>query len=322
MAELPQVESATVRAINEARVAEHEHHRSAGLTPSDLGQECQRKGWYTFRWAHEAEQLDGRKLRLFATGHMEEDRLIADLRRAGVQVWDRDPANPEKQIPVRLLGGHVRGKLDGEAEGVPEAPKTRHVVEAKSHNDKSFKELKRKGVKEAKPLHFAQMQIYMHGRGLTRALYVAVNKNDDEIYTERVEHDAALCLQLLARAERIVTADRAPAKAFEDPTSKMAWACNYCPAKPQCHDGAFAPRNCRTCLHSTAHLDGDARWSCARHQRDLTLDEQRAGCPYHLFVPDLVPGEQVDASETAETVTYLLADGATWQDGHRIEAAA
>ena len=52
----------------------------------------------------------------------------------------------------------------------------------------------------------------MHHRGLTRALYVAVNKNDDELYAERVKYDAARALSLVAKAERIVAAHAAPAK--------------------------------------------------------------------------------------------------------------
>ena len=44
-------------------------------------------------------------------------------------------------------------------------------------------------------------------------------------------------------------------------------------------------------------------------------------CPAHLFLPALVPGEQVDADPEAETVTYLLRNGTTWIDGATEEAA-
>jgi hypothetical protein len=42
---------------------------------------------------------------------------------------------------------------------------------------KSFVELVAKGVRQAKPQHFAQMQIYMRLTTLTRAMYLAVNKD-------------------------------------------------------------------------------------------------------------------------------------------------
>jgi hypothetical protein len=323
MAELPEVTSQTVSAIWSAVEAAQERDERHYLGASVLGNDCSRRLWYGFRWAHEPETFDGRKLSIFQSGHLWEDRLIGLLRGAGVAV---DPVDPEtgQQWLVRFAGGHAGGHLDGLAYKVPEAPKTRHVVEAKSHNHKSFTALRSGGVQKSKPLHFAQMQLYMHGTGYQRALYIAVNKNDDEIHTERVSYDHGLALQLVTKAERIVTAERPPAKLHEDPNAKMARVCNYCPAKGVCHDGAFARRNCRTCLHATAHLDGDARWSCDRFKRDLTREEQAAGCPRHLFIPDLVPGEQVDADEVAEAVTYRLHTGELWTDGTRevAEAAA
>lgn len=314
MVALPETTSPTVAAIWAGWEREAERKHRTYLGASVIGDACDRKLWYAFRWAHDPETHEGRMLRLFETGHVEEARLVADLQRAGMVVDAVDPATGE-QYAVRFAGGHGGGHTDGEVEGVPEAPKTRHLLECKTHNHKSFTALKRLGVAAHKPMHYAQMQVYMHLRGLTRALYVALNKNDSEIYVERVEYDAAAALALMAKGERIVSSDHAPTKLHEDPTHKMAWACGYCPARALCHDGAFATRSCRTCLHATAHLDGDARWSCARHKRDLTVEDQRAGCPQHLFLPDLVPGEQIDADEAAETITYRLRDGAAFVDG-------
>jgi hypothetical protein len=51
------------------------------------------------------------------------------------------------------------------------------VVEFKTHSAKSFRKLVQRGVAEAKPQHWAQMQVYMQLTGLTRALYVAVCKD-------------------------------------------------------------------------------------------------------------------------------------------------
>lgn len=77
-----------------------------------------------------------------------------------------------RQDCIRLAGGHIRGKCDAKAIGVPEAPKTEHLCEFKSSNDKSYEEIVKKGCKEAKPLHYGQVQIGMHAFGLTRALYL------------------------------------------------------------------------------------------------------------------------------------------------------
>ena len=168
-----------------------------------------------------------------------------------------------------------------------------------------------KGVKVAKPLHFSQCQIYMHALGLSRALYVCVNKNDDDIYVERVAYDAAYCLRMLARAERIIRADDPPGRISDKPSVPP---CLWCRHKAVCHEGAWPRRNCRTCLHSTPVLTSEnACWDCAKHHKPLTLDEQAAGCLDHLFLPGVVPGEQVDATES--TVTYKLRNGEMWVNG-------
>lgn len=312
MVALPHFQTQTSAAIEAAWVARHAPHDDNTLRCSSVGQECDRRLWYAFRWAHPPEGFGGRQLRLFETGNIEETRIVEDLRAIGARVQDCDPETG-KQFEVAFLAGHLTGHTDGEVTGIPEAPVTPHLLECKSHNEKSFKALKKDGVEKSKPVHFAQMQIYMHGRGLTRALYVSVNKNDDEVWTERVEYDPAFALRLLARAERIIQAETPPARLHEDPTNKMAWLCGFCPARDLCHQGALPRRNCRTCLHATPEFDGDGRWSCARHQMDLSVATQREGCPNHLFLPSLVPGEQFD--HDADWVAYRLPDGREWRDG-------
>lgn len=285
------------------------------LGMSVLGDECEAKLWFAFRWAIEPEQFEGRMKRLFETGHIEEARIIADLSSIGVQIAEVDPASGEQWF-VSAVGGHVRGHTDGRIErGVIEAPRTPHLFENKTHNAKSFGELLRLGVKKAKPQHYGQMQGYMERMGLKRALYVAVEKDTDNFHVERVEFDAVFAAQLLAKGERIVTAETRPTRLHENLNSKAAWKCHYCPAVGVCHRGAWARRNCRTCLHATALLDGDGRWRCARHNRDLSLEDQKGGCGAHLYLPDLVPGKQTDADPEAETVTYVMRDGSTWVDG-------
>jgi len=320
MAELPELVAPTAAAIWRGLEESRKEEQRTYLGASVLGDECSAKLWFSFRWAHEPEAFTGRKLSIFETGHVWEDRLVGYLKLAGIHVDAVDPVTGEQHL-ISFAGGHAGGHTDGKCLGVPEAPKTEHVLECKSHNQKSFLELKRKGVKDAKPTHYGQMQTYMHHQGLTRALYVSVNKNDDELHIERVEYDAGYAINLVAKAERIVTVEGRPPRLHEDPEAKMAWQCRLCVARPVCHDGAFARRNCRTCLHSTPEMDGGGRWSCARHKIDsLSKEAQRAGCPQHLYLPDLVPGEQVDADETAETITYRLRDGSTWVDGGRAAA--
>lgn len=305
MAPLPKPTASTVRAIYAAYEAANQHYDSLGISVGEIGNPCDRALFYNFRWASRPEEIEGRKLSIFRTGDRWEEVLVDDLERIGVTVWGQ-------QDRIRLVGGHIRGKCDGKALGIPEASKTEHLCEFKSSNDKGFKEIVKKGCKEAKPLHFAQVQIGMHAFGLTRALYLVVNKNDDARYAERIEYDAAYCIRQIARAERIIAASEPPARISEDPE----WfECRFCRHHSVCHEDAWPRVTCRSCLYSTPEMDGDAQWSCARWSKPLGVDEQKAGCPAHLFLPGLVPGEQIDADEEAETVTYELRNGKTWVDG-------
>jgi len=79
MAELPAPHQPTLDAIYRAYEAKADRTQRGYLGMSTMGNECDRAIWYAFRWAHPPEQLDGRKLRLFQTGHREEARMLDDL---------------------------------------------------------------------------------------------------------------------------------------------------------------------------------------------------------------------------------------------------
>lgn len=315
MPDLPDPFPHTVDAIYRAIASRVRGGDSLGVPASNAVSECERAAWYAFRWAAPREEITGQKERLFETGRREEERLLDNLEDAGVIVERTDPATG-KQWRIELANGWLRGKMDARAYGVPEAPKTEHVVEVKSHKDKSFRELlkhappKGEGLRRAKPDHFAQCQLYMHASGIKRCLYLAVNKNDESLYTERIEYDAAFCIAIEARVARIVASDRAPSRLHDDPNTKAAFACQWCPALALCHEGAFARRNCRTCL-SVEFRDG-AVAHCTLHGRDLSYNDQQAGCGDHLYLPDLVPGEQIDAGD--RWVKYVFLSG-EWIDG-------
>ena len=301
--------SPTIDAIEAAVVAGEKAHPARGyIGGSAIGNPCERALWYDFRFAFPKEAFSGRMLRLFGHGHVEEDRMVKWLRDAGLTVTVE--GEPGEQIAVKAVDGHFGGHLDGEVEGVLEAPKTKHVLECKTHNSKSFAQLQKHGVAVAKPVHVAQMQVYMHLRGVTRALYMAENKDNSELYIERVEYDAAHAIALLVKAERIKDATAAPARINEDPTS---FSCRFCGKKEGCHNKVAAQRGCRTCIHAAPYPGGV--WHCGRWLVDLTIEEQHAGCEWHLYLPSLVGGEQTDVDEKAETVTYLMDDGSDWTDG-------
>jgi hypothetical protein len=158
------------------------------------------------------------------------------------------------------------------------------------------------------------MQVYLRLTGITRALYAAVCKDTDEIHVERLAADREEGDRLLAKAKRVIEARRPPARISEDPSW---WQCRLCEHHGVCHEGAAAEINCRTCLHATPSAAG---WHCARWDRMLSSAEQRRGCERHLYIPDLVPGDAVDAGE--DWVRYRMRDGGGWTNGIAPEPTA
>jgi len=318
MAALPPPLSHTALAIDEAFVKAARDGDSMGVPMSQVINPCDRAIWFAFHWAAPLEVATGKRQRIFETGNLYERRLLDMLRMIGCDVVEIDETTG-KQFRVELASGHVRGKMDGVVTGLPEAPATAHVVECKSANDKSYKAILKGPIRETKPEHYAQLQLYLHATGERRGLYMLANKNTDDLHVERVEYDPVFCLGVVARIERIVGAQQPPARLFDDPTSKAAFACQFCPARAICHEGAFPRQNCRTCLESEAH-DGP-RWACRLRGRTLSYNDQQAGCAAHRYIPALVPGEQVDADPSARTITYRLTDGSAWIDGGEGRAA-
>jgi len=314
MAKLPPPQNRTAAAIYawyEARERLPENDwRRPHLGASQIGDEnCLRHLWYSFHWA-QAPGFEGRILRLFETGQREEERVIANLRAIGMRVEAVDPSTGE-QWRVTFAGGHIGGGSDGAVLGVIEAPKTWHLLEVKTSNERRFKELCKLGVREAQPGHYAQMQIYMLGLGLTRALYICVHKDTDTIYTERVPFDREYAEALIRKAATVVDAPQPLSRISEDP----AWhECKFCSHRPICHERqvGMIERNCRTCTSSATLPDGT--WWCTHHDKILGLDEQRAGCDAHVFVPGLLPWDIVDADDDDRSVTYQTETGSRVTD--------
>ena len=198
MAELPASSSPTRDAIFAAYEADSSDGLRSHLGASLIGKDCERALWFDFRWTTRARHA-GRLLRLFETGQREEARLVQNLRRIGATVLEVDPETG-RQFRVQAHGGHFGGSLDGVAINLPEAPKTWHVLEFKTHSAKSFNDLVAKRVRDSKPQHFAQMQIYLHLTGITRAMYLAVCKDTDDLYVERIAADPVFAQGLLDKA--------------------------------------------------------------------------------------------------------------------------
>ncbi len=260
---------------------EHEDPFRSHLGGSLIGGECAREIWYSWRWTT-LKQFEGRMVRLFNRGHLEEPRMIALLMMIGCEVWFAD----ENGKQFRMLNGykgHYGGGLDGVARGIPDLPLIPMLTEYKTHGEKSFKLLTEQGVLKSKWKHFIQMQKYMGNRGLTHGIYMATNKNTDHIHAEIIEFDSTQYQKYNQRAAMIIDSPKPPPKINQSP----GWfVCKMCDQSPVCHGSVAPARNCRTCRFIEV---GDAgAWKCGAKAfaNPLTKEQQLAACTMYSVNPD------------------------------------
>lgn len=282
MAQIPQVTDAYKIVERIYKAIERKHRSTFRLSrvgSSGIGDDCLRAIWYGWR-GYATEEIDGRIQRLFKTGHLQEDRIVADLIEADYKVWPLDPSTGE-QWTYGDETGHFVVKLDGVIKGLEGAEKTPHVLEIKTHNKKSFDEVLRFGVQRAKPAHYDQMHCGMmfNDAGINRALYVALCKDDERYYVERVVMDESHAKFLDTKIKTVINATTPPAPIAD---TVDAYACKWCKFKKVCKEGAAPIRTCRSCEYSEAIAEG--KWMCGLLKTELTQEDQLKACVHYSVI--------------------------------------
>ncbi len=297
----------------EAKAAKEPPRPYLGM--SQIGESCERKSWYRYRFVKQ-EMFDSQTLKRFEDGHRTEALIIERLKLLeGITLLDIDQKTG-RQFGFVDHDGHFRGHADGMIVGILQAPKANHIFEVKCCSDKKIAEL-RKAVADAgekaalkkwNPTYYAQAVLYIDYMGYSRHYLVAATPGGREWMGVRTNADPAHAMKLRARAKRTILSH----EPLDKISNKPDWfECRFCAFSGICHNGESPERNCRTCIHSTPVENGE--WTCARWGKKITTEEQLAGCVVHKFLPKLVPGEIVNATELG--ITYRMPDGSTWYDG-------
>ncbi len=260
---------------------------------SNVGETCARKLWFSWKWVHPAS-FPPRILRLFNRGHLEEARFLAMLVSAGFDVHFETKQGG--QFKISDHEGHAGSALDGVVVGIPDLPpNTPTLVEMKTHSNKKYNELVRQGVQDGFFKHYVQMQIYMRKYKLEWALYMAVNKDNDELHCEIIKLDIVIADQYIERAGKILYSDEAPNRVSD---SSGWYECKYCDYNKLCHQAKLPDINCRTCIHSQPVKD--AKWHCMFHNTEISKADQLQGCASHIFNPHLLNGAKIIEGDTQE----------------------
>lgn len=289
------------------------------VSPSSLGKDCVAQQWYKFRWVklnsvdgrmsrlfdrgnkEEAGfasllRRAGWEVRDFA------QRLcLADNDVYVVLDWEQ-PVGPDlidvsqdarhiercraqdkwflKQWRVKRFGGHYSGYLDGKIRHPQHTGNEWILLEGKTYNTKRFCALVAKNsVMVTDYEYYCQALQYMDEHQLPYCLFIATNKNDDDIYIEFIPANPGVALHLLATAHTIIKSIARPARVAE---SAAFHKCKQCTFSDICHKGAPAAINCRSCQHCIANTE-TGNFECEKWK--ATIPNEKAimsACPEHL----------------------------------------
>ena len=297
----------TLKACDDALVAAQFNDKPRPyLGASSIGENCSRKLWYRFRGLREV--FDAATLKRFRDGHITEQTVISQLC-LKFKVSDT-------QWGFSDIEGHFAGHIDGTIKGIIEAPATEHILEIKATADKKFNELKKYklelgeklALRKWSPTYYAQIVLYMFYKGLKRSFHVVATSGGRDWVSIRTEADNGFAKSLIEKARRIIYANDAPEGISRDPAF---FDCRFCGMYETCHKKKLPERNCRTCVHSSPHIQG--LWKCEFHKTNLDYNRQLVGCENHLFIPSFIDGEIKEV--VGNTISYNMKNGSVWVDG-------
>lgn len=237
------------------------------LGASLIGHKCKRYLWFNFRWVYHHIHT-GRMQRLFNRGHKEELRIEEWLKGSGYEVKLFDENG--KQFKVSGVEGHFGGSTDGTIV-IPGLGKC--LLECKTSKDgPEFRNLFESGVEVIKPRHFTQMSVYGKKLGLKYALYICVNKNNDDLYIEIVELRETIADEAEEKAAEVIWLQAMPERQSETPTF---WECKTCDMVDICFRNKKAEKNCRSCRYCMPIEN--AEWKCD-HYGIIPKEYIKNGC--------------------------------------------
>ena len=239
MAIIPQYGDPTLQAMyKHIEETQHKNEKRDYLGASLIGNECARQIWYQYN-GYEQEPFSAETLMNFEDGHRTEDLTAERLRMVeGVDLVTH--GDDGKQLGFKALGGKFKGHYDGIITGILQAPKTKHIWEAKASGEKKWNEFtKLKNTVDDKKIlqnwntnYYVQANLYMHYEQIDRHYLTLSYAGGRKYQSCRTEYDPAVAARAIDRADKIINATQAPPRLSEKPDF---WICRWCNFKDECH---------------------------------------------------------------------------------------
>jgi hypothetical protein len=221
--------------VDDAMIIAHQkQERRKYLGASRWGEDCSRKLAYEYHGQKSDAPFPGRTLRIFNCGHDGEERMAEYMKVAGFEIITHSPSGG--QIGFSACDEKMKGHIDGAITAGPEIPGLNYpcIWENKMLGKKSFDDVVKKGIKDSKPVYYAQVNIYMAYMELPQALFTAQNRDSCEIYHEVVDFDARCAQECSDKAFNIVNS-QSPEEFPRLSNDPSDFRCKFCDFRKTCH---------------------------------------------------------------------------------------
>jgi len=214
------------------------------LSASRIGEPCARRLCYELMQVpiDGGADFSGRMLRVFEAGHRFEEMTVRWLRLAGFDL--RTHKRNGEQFGFSVAGGRFRGHIDGVIVGGPAVGIEYPVLfEHKALRSSSWQAVAKHSVKVSKPIYWAQVVIYMAYLEVAQTLFVALDKDTEQLRYELVSFDPPAAQALSDKAVTIIRAVEAGELLPGFPSSPISTSV------PSAHTASAAMRSRRETKH-------------------------------------------------------------------------
>lgn len=219
---------------------------------SDLGEQCERKIWYTFNQPNEGEIFNGSTLFKFSYGDTLEDKVLYLAKEAGHRV-ENEQSRVEQLYPES--GVTLSGRIDAVIDGV--------LVDVKSTSSYGYKKYTTEGLTTSNDTfgYLWQLSGYYHkfSDSLDECGFVWIDKQNGHINyqaivpysNEEVDNEVERITNII-RSPEVSGIPRLPSKPEgKSGNEVLDTKCSYCQFKEHCWSVGEGGPGLRTFIYST-----------------------------------------------------------------------
>lgn len=202
---------------------------------SGIGDDCERRLQYDFAGAPREKEPEGLTLRKFDFGHMIEELARCWFQDAGFKLVQQS-----QKTGARYRFVQMDGDFSGEPDGVfidgPKIEGLRYPAmwEHKAVGAKTFREIKKDGLKKARPKYWSQIHTCMAYLALEQTVFTVTNLDSGEQLNLIYDLEPEEAQRMTDRAVRIIQSTRA-GELLPRPFAKPDhFSCKWCAFAARC----------------------------------------------------------------------------------------